>query len=66
MHPALRSQRLEQGESEIRDRAHEVVRRTLSSHYPDHVGRAADEKIRARLPIRLPRDEIDGTSGRWS
>ena len=56
---------IEQGESDIRERAHDVVRRTLASHYPDHVDPAVDREIRARLPIRLPRAEIDGTAGRW-
>ncbi len=56
----------EQGETEIRERAHRIVRQTLTSHHPDHVERAADLKIRERLPIRLPREEIDGTSGRWT
>lgn len=53
------------GSTDAAERAHRVVRETLSSHYPSHVSREADDAIRELLPIRLPVEEVLGTSGRW-
>lgn len=53
------------GGLDIAQRAHEVVKRTLASHYPKHVSATADTIIRERFPIRLDASELDGSSGRW-
>ena len=41
------------------------VRDILTGYYPDHVSRSVHEAIRAKHPIRLPLEEIDGTTTRW-
>jgi trimethylamine--corrinoid protein Co-methyltransferase len=53
------------GSKSVADRAHERVLAVLGGHHPAHVPAAADEEIRRRFPIRLPREEVDGTSTRW-
>ena len=55
----------EQGATEITERAGEKARRILTSYFPSHIGPETDHEIRARFPIRLPREEIEGPTGRW-
>lgn len=55
----------EDGEHDVRFRAQARVRNVLSTHYPDHVDEALDERIRATFDIRLPREAMrPGT--RWT
>ncbi len=56
----------ERGAQDMWQRAKARVRNILSSHYPGHVTRAADERLRERFPIRLPRDAMEQDSGRWT
>ncbi len=53
------------GSTDIRIRARERVRQLLSSHYPVHVDRAADRRIRERFPIRLPSEVMQPDPSRW-
>lgn len=53
------------GSTDVADRAHHRVRQVLSTHFPDHVSRRADEEIRTRFPIRIEVEEVTGVSGRW-
>jgi trimethylamine--corrinoid protein Co-methyltransferase len=55
----------EEGARDIRDVAHERARDVLSSHYPEYIDRAADDKIRERFPIHLPRPAMQPGNGRW-
>lgn len=47
---------LKSGAVTFEDRAEAVARDILASHYPDHISREADEKIRASFKIFLPSD----------
>ncbi|MCB2095589.1 MAG: trimethylamine methyltransferase family protein [Rhodobacteraceae bacterium] len=40
------------------DRAIDHVDATLASHYPEHIPRAIDDEIRAKFPVRLPRERM--------
>jgi trimethylamine--corrinoid protein Co-methyltransferase len=55
----------EGGALDVRDRARYRVREILGTHYPEHVGRDVDERIRAAFDIRLPREAMRPGSGRW-
>jgi trimethylamine--corrinoid protein Co-methyltransferase len=44
------------GAPDVRERARVHVRRVLAEHFPDHLGPAADRRIRERFDIVLPRD----------
>ena len=41
------------------------VREILSSYYPTHVPLSVHEDIRRKHPIRLPFEELDGSTKRW-
>ncbi|MDH5306867.1 MAG: trimethylamine methyltransferase family protein [Myxococcales bacterium] len=56
---------VEDGASDIRERAREKARAILSSHYPVYIDPKIDAEIRARYPIRLPREAMRPESGRW-
>ena len=45
----------ERGARDIRARAREEAKRILATHFPRHIDRALDARIRERFPIRLPR-----------
>jgi len=49
---------IEQGSSDVIDRAAKKVREILASHFPDHVPETVDAQIRARFPVKLPRDKM--------
>ena len=51
---------LEQGCTSIVDRAHKKLQQILKSHYPRHIPRQVDDAIRAKFPVRLPRDTMLG------
>lgn len=55
----------EAGATDIRQRARQVIRRTLSTHFPTHVDDDTDGKIRANFRIRLDRNLMKPGSGRW-
>ncbi|HUX73586.1 MAG TPA: trimethylamine methyltransferase family protein [Steroidobacteraceae bacterium] len=47
-----------QGRPTVIERAVRKLHGILESHYPTHIPAAVDEAIRARLPIRLPRESM--------
>ena len=53
------------GETDVRERARAVVRRTLAEHYPSHIDPAIDFKIRENFKIVLPREAMKPGNGRW-
>lgn len=53
------------GAPDIRQRAAERVKSILSSHYPQYIDPAIDQKIRDRFPIMLPREAMFAGNGRW-
>jgi len=55
----------EQGRSDVLERARARMREILSQHYPAHIGDALDARIRAALPVRLPRDNMKPGNARW-
>jgi trimethylamine--corrinoid protein Co-methyltransferase len=55
----------EAGAHDIREHARQRARKLLSSHYPEYIDRATDEKIRERFPIALPRKAMRPGNGRW-
>jgi trimethylamine---corrinoid protein Co-methyltransferase len=48
----------EQGALDITARAEKKVREILTTHFPAHVPEAVDAGIRARFPVRLPREAM--------
>ena len=48
----------EQGSLDILQRAQQRTQEILSQHYPQHIDAALDDKIRAALPIKLPREQM--------
>jgi trimethylamine--corrinoid protein Co-methyltransferase len=55
----------EGGALDVRDRARYRVREILGTHYPEHVGRDVDDRIRDAFDIRLPREAMRPGNGRW-
>ncbi|MBE2274938.1 MAG: trimethylamine methyltransferase family protein [Rhodobacteraceae bacterium] len=55
----------ETGATDMRERAREVVRKTLSTHFPRHIDDETDARIRANFDIRLDRRMMRSGSGRW-
>jgi len=53
------------GKEDIYELAHEKVKKTLSSHYPEYIDPAADRRIRENFPIRLAREDMRAGNGRW-
>ena len=49
---------VEQGSPTIVERAVKKTREILGSHFPRHLPDAIDREIRARLPIKLPRERM--------
>ena len=49
---------IEQGSLDIGTRAAKKVRELLASHFPAHIPEAVDAEIRARFPVRLPREAM--------
>jgi trimethylamine--corrinoid protein Co-methyltransferase len=52
------NQWVDQGRLTIVEHARRKLDSILASHYPSHIAESVDEAIRARLPIRLPREEM--------
>lgn len=55
----------ESGRRDIYQLAHGRVRDVLSSHYPAYIDEAADQRLRARFPIRLARADMMPGNARW-
>jgi trimethylamine--corrinoid protein Co-methyltransferase len=49
---------VEKGRPTVLDRAMKRKTDTLASHFPAHVPTAIDDAIRAKMPVRLPRDAM--------
>jgi len=49
---------VEQGSTDVLQRAKEKVREILESHYPDHISDQVDATIREQLTVRLPRENM--------
>ena len=52
----------EQGKPSYIDRAAKQTRAILSRHYPRHVPDSVDEAVRARFPVRLPKEQMRPTA----
>jgi len=46
---------IEQGSTNINQRAQAVAERVLASHYPDHIPADLDARLRKEFPVKLPR-----------
>lgn len=57
---------VEAGKPDIVERAAARKREILTSYYPDYIPRDVDEKIRAKLDIKLPRERMEPGDPRWS
>jgi trimethylamine--corrinoid protein Co-methyltransferase len=53
----------EQGRTSIVDRAERKLSKILAHHYPAHIPTALDDAIRARFPVRLPREVMRPAPG---
>ena len=53
------------GARDVRERARDRVRRTLGTHYPEHISRDVDDRIRGAFDIQLPREAMRPGNGRW-
>ena len=53
------------GKEDIYELAHEKVKKTLASYYPEYIDPAADRRIRDNFPIRLARQDMRAGNGRW-
>lgn len=51
--------------SNVYQQARERVSQLLSSHYPEYISPAADERIRAHFPIKLDPKDMRAGNGRW-
>ncbi len=53
------------GARDVRERARDRVRQTLGTHYPEHISRDLDDRIRGSFEILLPREAMRPGNGRW-
>ena len=53
---------VERGSPTLVDRAVRKTKDILGTHFPRHLPDAVDRAIRARLPIRLPRERMGRTA----
>jgi trimethylamine--corrinoid protein Co-methyltransferase len=49
---------VEQGQTDIVDRAIKKVKEIQAHHHPNHIPEAVDEAIRRKMPVRLPRQAM--------
>ena len=56
---------IEQGSTDIVQRARARVNDILSRHYPDYIDPALDAELRRRFPIKLPAELMAPGNGRW-
>ena len=54
------------GKPDIIERAEARKREILTTHYPDLIPRAVDERIRAKHDIKLPRAVMEPGDPRWT
>ncbi len=55
----------EEGRTDVLERARKRTREILARHYPAHISDTLDAEIRAKLPIRLPRENMKPGNPRW-
>ncbi len=55
----------EAGSKDAKERAYEIVRHTLRTHFPTHISHETDDRIRATFDIKIPVEEVRGDTGRW-
>jgi trimethylamine--corrinoid protein Co-methyltransferase len=56
------NQWVDQGRPTVVERARQKLDSILAGHYPSHIPESVDQAIRARLPIRLAREEMRAKS----
>ncbi len=56
---------VEKGSRDMIEKARERVQLILSSHYPEYIDPALNQKLRAAFPIRLPTEIMNPASKRW-
>ena len=56
---------VEQGSTNVVERARRKTQEVLSTHYPDHIDADIDARIRQRLPIRLAAEDMAPGGDRW-
>jgi trimethylamine--corrinoid protein Co-methyltransferase len=56
---------LEQGSTDVLQRAHERVADILREYYPSHIPEALDAELRKTLAIKLPRGNMRPGNDRW-
>ena len=49
---------VEQGSTDVIDKASLRTREILDTHFPDHIGADLDARLRARFPVLLPRESM--------
>lgn len=49
---------VEQGSTNVVDKARKRTRHILDTHFPDHIGAALDARLREKFPILLPRQKM--------
>ena len=57
---------VEAGKPDIVERAAAKKREILSTYYPEYIPREIDDQIRAKLDIRLPREQMQAGDPRWA
>jgi trimethylamine--corrinoid protein Co-methyltransferase len=57
---------VEAGKPDLVERATARKREILSTHYPEFVSKDVDEKIRAKLDIKLPRERMQPGDPRFA
>ncbi len=53
------------GSTDVAQRAHEHVKKIMTSHFPTHITQEQDDWIRERFSIALPAAEVRGRTQRW-
>jgi trimethylamine--corrinoid protein Co-methyltransferase len=53
------------GKEDVYELAHRQVKQLLSTHYPPYIPSDIDERIRAKFPIKLPKEAMQPGNGRW-
>ena len=56
---------VEQGSTDIRQRARAKVREILAGNYPSHIDQALDARIRQRFDVKLPAELMRPGNERW-
>ena len=56
---------IEQGSTDMLQRASLRLREILSTHYPSHISESLDANIREGFPVKLPRENMKPGNNRW-